>query len=172
MSAAARRPAGGRARKPLPLHERALGLLAVRQRSVREMRTRLLSAGFEPAEVDAEIATLLEVGLLDDAAFARAAAEQALGRRHEGRRSVASTLRIRGVDPTLAQRTIEEVDDQGDEARAVEFARQRASRMTGDPTAVRRRLMGQLQRRGFSQGVAWRAVAAAITADDVTPDAD
>lgn len=161
MSAAARRPAGGRARTertPLPLHERALGLLAVRQRSVREMRSRLVGAGYDPAEVDTEIAALLGVGLLDDEAFARAAAEQALGRRHEGRRAVVSSLRTRGVDPALAQRTIDELDDQGDEVRAAEFVRSRVGRMTGDPAVIRRRLLGQLLRRGFSHAVAWRAI--------------
>ncbi|MFM7719045.1 MAG: hypothetical protein ACKO8G_06105, partial [Actinomycetota bacterium] len=72
---------GGRrtAKQPLPLHERALVLLAVRQRSRRELRSRLLGAGFPEHEVDEELAALESVGLIDDGAFARAAAERGGG---------------------------------------------------------------------------------------------
>jgi SOS response regulatory protein OraA/RecX len=40
------------------VHERALGLLAVRARSRRELQRRLRQAGFEPAAIDEEIARL------------------------------------------------------------------------------------------------------------------
>ena len=87
-----------RGREPKSLHERALGLLAVRARSRVELRRRLLSAGFPADEVDAEVATLASVGLLDDEAFARAAVEEATGRRLQGRRAVVASLSARGVE--------------------------------------------------------------------------
>ena len=45
------RPARREPKNPKSCHERALGLLAVRPRSRRELERRLLQAGFEPEEV-------------------------------------------------------------------------------------------------------------------------
>ena len=53
------------------IHERALGLLAVRQRSRREIQRRLERAGFGPEEVREELDRLQQVGLIDDEAFSR-----------------------------------------------------------------------------------------------------
>src|SRR3972149_3983404 len=55
--------AGRRGGTPRSLHDRALGLLAVRPRSRRELRDRLLRAGVEAAEVDEELVGVAEGGL-------------------------------------------------------------------------------------------------------------
>ena len=107
----------GRSREPknpLSLHDRALGLLAVRPRSRRELQTRLLRAGFEPHEVEDELGRLEAVGLVDDERFAEEFADHALGRRLEGRRSVAASLASKGVDRGTIERTLDELG--GDDA--------------------------------------------------------
>ena len=98
-------PKGGKRRD---VHERALGLLAVRQRSRRELERRLVQAGFEPEAVDAELARLEAVGLVDDGAFARAVVESRMGRRGESRRAVAGKLALAGVDRELATAVLDE----------------------------------------------------------------
>lgn len=50
--------------------KRAMRLLGVRARSCLEMKDRLLKAGFDEATTEAVEIRLLNVGLLDDAAFA------------------------------------------------------------------------------------------------------
>jgi regulatory protein len=90
----------------LPLHERALRLLAVRPRTRRELETRLVRAGFEPDEVAVELTRLEEVGLVDDARFATEFAEHALDRRLQGRRAVAADLSAKGVDRGLIEQTL------------------------------------------------------------------
>ena len=62
------RPARREPKNPKSCHERALGLLAVRPRSRRELERRLLQAGFEPEEVQDTLGRLERVGLIDDAA--------------------------------------------------------------------------------------------------------
>lgn len=165
----------GRAREPkqpLPLHERALGLLAVRQRSRRELRTRLLQAGFEPEAVDAELVVLEEVGLIDDEAFARSVAEQGAGRRMQGRRAVAASLSAKGVDRGTIERALDGLDGPGEEERAFALARSRASRLAGaPPQAAARRLTEFLARRGYAHGLARRAAAAALAVDPDPGDA-
>ena len=153
-------------KEPLPLHERALGLLAVRQRSRRELRTRLLAAGFDAEAVDEELAALEAVGLVDDEAFARAVVERA-GRRLDGRRAVRSALGAKGVERSVIERALEDgvPGDPGgsEDERALTLARARAARLAGlSPEAAHRRLSSFLARRGYDGGVARRAATAAL----------
>jgi regulatory protein len=119
--------------------------------------------------VDAEVATLASVGLLDDEAFARAAVEEATGRRLQGRRAVVASLSARGVDRAVIERALEE--GAGDEAeRAAALARARVTRLAGlAPDVAARRLSDLLMRRGYAPAIARRAAAAALAVD---PDPD
>jgi SOS response regulatory protein OraA/RecX len=91
-----REGSGKRPSKRKDIHERALGLLAVRQRSRRELERRLVQAGFEPDAVAVELGRLEQVGLIDDAAFAAAVVESRMGARGESRRAVGVKLSRRG----------------------------------------------------------------------------
>lgn len=142
----------------VPAKERALRLLSVRARSREELRTRLLRAGFHPAEIEAALRDLETVGLVDDEHFARELASY--GRRHRGlgRRGIVASLRRAGVDPELAERATADLGDD-EEARAVELATRRASRFGSlDPASARRRLFAFLVRRGYDSEVARSAV--------------
>lgn len=162
-------------KKPLPLHERALGLLTVRQRSRRELRSRLIGAGFTPEDVDVELSALAEVGLIDDDAFARSVVEQGMGRRLQGRRAISSALSAKGVDRGTIERALQEVDgdgQEGEEERAFALARTRVGRLAGTPPdKAARRLTEFLARRGFSSSLARRAAIAALAIDPEPPDA-
>ena len=93
------------------IHERALGLLAVRQRSRRELERRLVQAGFDHDEVSDELDRLEGVGLIDDEAFARAVVESRMGTRGESRRVVAGKLTQAGVAPEIAAAALDEAPD-------------------------------------------------------------
>jgi len=153
------------ARHPLPLHDRALGLLAVRPRSRHELQARLLRAGFPPEEVDEELERLVSVGLLDDERFAVEFAEHQIERRRAGRRAVATALSAKGVDRATITRVLEEVqDDEGE--RAARLAADRARGLSGHPPDVAfRRLVSFLVRRGYEPDVARRASLAALGLD-------
>ena len=149
-------------KNPKSCHDRALGLLAVRPRSRRELERRLLRAGFEPAEVRDVLERLERVGLIDDEAFARQYAEHRFGVRREGSRAVVSGLRAAGVAPSLAAAASEEASDD-EEARAGALARSRASRLTGvEPARAFSRLTSLLMRRGYGPEIARRAARQAL----------
>jgi regulatory protein len=152
----------GEGRPRANCHERALGLLAVRQRSRRELEQRLLRAGYPAPEVDDVLERLQGVGLIDDRAFARALAEHAFTARKQGRRSVASSLASKGVDPRVAAAVIDEMGD--DEAgRAAQLAEARAARLAGlEPAKAYQRLTGLLLRRGYSPELAHAAARKAL----------
>ena len=154
------------AKQPLDCHERALRLLAVRPRSRRELGSRLRSAGFETAEVDAELVRLEEVGLLDDGAFARELADHHLTVRRSGRRAVAGALAAKGVSRETIDQTLAGLE--GDETeRAVEVARDRARRLTSlRPEVAYGRLVSFLARRGYDGGTSRQAARVALGFDD------
>ncbi len=158
---------GKRPGKRKDVHERALGLLAVRQRSRKELERRLVQAGFDPEEVGVELIRLEQVGLIDDEAFARAVVQSRTGSRAESRRVVAGKLAQAGVDRDAASAALEE-DLEGDEERAFRLAEAKAVRLRdGDPAVAFRRLFGLLARRGYAPELARRAASRALAVEAV-----
>jgi regulatory protein len=155
-------------KNPKSCHERALGLLAVRPRSRRELERRLLQAAFEPEEVRDVLERLERVGLIDDAAFARQMADYQFGSRKAGRRAVTGALLQKGIAPeVVAQVLADPVQDEED--RALELATSKALRMGSiDPVKAFNRLTGLLIRRGYGPEVARNAArkALSVNADD------
>ena len=157
-----REGSGKRPSKRKDIHERALGLLAVRQRSRRELERRLVQAGFEPDAVEVELARLDQVGLIDDVAFAAAVVESRMGARGESRRAVGVKLQQAGVDRDVALAALDEAPE-GEQDRADRLAQARATRVSGlDPAVGFARVSGFLMRRGYPPGVARQAARRAL----------
>jgi regulatory protein len=154
-------------KQPLGCHDRALLLLGVRARSRAELSSRLLRAGFEAEEVEAELARLEEVGLLDDGAFAHELAQHHLVARRSGRRAVVSALMAKGVARGTIEQTLADLEGDGTEAeRALELASDRARRLRGLTSEVAfGRLVSFLARRGYDGGTARTAARAALDLD-------
>jgi regulatory protein len=151
-----------RPKNPKSCHERALGLLAVRPRSRRELERRLLQARFHASEVHDVLQRLERVGLVDDRAFARQYAEHRFGTRKEGSRGVVQGLRAAGISPALAATVAGEAGDD-DEDRAAELARSRATRLRGvAPEKAFARLSTLLMRRGYGPEIARGAAREAL----------
>jgi regulatory protein len=162
-------PARGR-RRP-GVHDRALGLLAVRARSRRELQQRLTSAGYEAAEIEETLERLAAVGLVDDEAFALAFAEHAVGTKGSGRRAVESALFKKGVPRETIALVLSEVSGGAGEEfeRALDVARARATRLRGqDRVAGFRKLFSFLARRGYPPSVAREAAMRALDLDEAT----
>jgi regulatory protein len=162
----ARKERGGR---KLDVHDRALGLLAVRARSRSELERRLSSAGFERDEIAETLDRLTAVGLVDDEAFARAFAEHAVGTRGEGKRAVESALYAKGVPRDTIELVVSEVtEERGDESdRALALARSRVGRLAGtEPAAAYRKLFSFLARRGYPPSLSREAARRALEIDE------
>ncbi|MEU9046377.1 recombination regulator RecX [Kitasatospora sp. NPDC048343] len=117
-----------------------------------------------PDEVADEVLTRLEeVGLIDDAAFAAAWVESRHAVRGLSRRALAQELRTKGVAADLVEQAVAQLDHD-DEAEAARVLVERKLRSTrGLDRQVRtRRLVGMLARRGYSEGLAFRVVRAAL----------
>jgi regulatory protein len=148
-------------KNPKSCHERALGLLAVRPRTRRELERRLLAARFERREVEDVLVRLERVGLVDDRAFAEQFAEHQYGNRLAGRRAVTGGLMAMGVSPAIAASVVRDGEDE--QERADRLASSKATRMSGvDPARAFTRLTGMLMRRGYGPEVARAAVRRAL----------
>ncbi len=132
--------------------ERALSaayrLLTYRPRSEGEIRSRLLQKGFDPATTEAALEKLRAQGLLDDLAFGRFWRESRQALSPRGEYLLRTELRHKG----LSQETVSEVLADFDEAEsALKVARILRRRLGSlPPEERRRRLWGQLARRGFA----------------------
>lgn len=158
----------------LAVYDRALGMLAARGRSSRDLRQRLVRAGASPAHADAAVARLQDGGLLDDAAYARQVARSRVSTRGDSRRRVSQALAQAGVARTTADEAVADVfeEEAVDEAALVEVAaRKRLRTLDGlDVVTRRRRLYGYLARRGHDaalvRDVVARVLGEAVEADD------
>ena len=79
----------------------AARFLEARSRSVAEVRRRLTSVGYLPVLVDGAIERMIELGMLNDEAFARAWVESRDRARPRGERAIRSELALKGVERTV-----------------------------------------------------------------------
>ncbi len=96
-------PADRRARHaavddPAVVMEAAAAFLAVRSRSVDETRRRLRHHGYQPALVDGVLERLVEMGYLDDEAFAQAWVQSRDRARPRGEMALRRELSLKGID--------------------------------------------------------------------------
>ena len=134
----------------------ALRLLTYRPRTEREVRDRL-ARRFPEDTVEDVVVALRAQRLLDDARFSRQWAESRSSRKPRSARMIARELLAKGVDGDVAEAAVREVDDDDSAYRAI-LKHSRTRGPSGD-AAFQRRLLGYLQRRGFSMSVSRRAIA-------------
>jgi regulatory protein len=143
-----------------------LRLLAVRPRTRVELASALKKRGIA-AEVSRDILErYAEVGMIDDKAFAKAWVTT----RHHGKglagRALAHELRQRGVEQEAVTAALSELDPETEAQTALDLATRKLRTTHGQPDAVFRRLVGMLARKGYSGGVAVRAVKEALATRD------
>ncbi len=132
-------------------YDRAVRMLALRARTVAEVRNDLSGRGFASPVVEEVVLSLLEEGLLNEEAFARGAVIS--GQEHnKGRERIYTDLRRRGIPRALAEDSLERYFDPERERLAVEkliAEGAKATRIT-DRKARSDVAISRASRRGFS----------------------
>ncbi|GAA3842530.1 hypothetical protein GCM10022403_088120 [Streptomyces coacervatus] len=104
-----------------------------------------------------------EVGLINDSAFADAWVESRHHGRGLARRALAQELRTKGVDSTLIDEAVSQLDSEQEEETARELVARKLRSTRGlDRDKRLRRLAGMLARKGYSEGMALRVVRQAL----------
>jgi regulatory protein len=140
--------------------EAALGLLDVRPRSQCEIERRLMIKGYDESVIAGVVAKLTASGFINDDQFAEQWVEsraRAGGLRAMGRRRISQELLAKGVSSERVSAAVSAIGDGDELALAREAAAKKVRLLPTDPATIRserRKLIGFLQRRGFS----WEAV--------------
>jgi regulatory protein len=164
--AEAPRPARPQQTESERAREICLRQLAARPRTRAELAKALIRKEISE-EVIAEVLDRYdEVGIIDDAAFARAWVSSRHHGRGLARRALANELRQRGVDAEVATEALESVDAESEAEIARALVDRKLRTATGTPEAVFRRLVAMLARKGYPAGVAIGAVKDALAARD------
>ena len=135
-----------------------------------------LAAKLSQRNVPEEVAVRLldrfeEVGLVDDAAFARDWVEQRQSGRGLARRALAQELRRKGVDDEVAREALDEIDPEHEVEAARSLVRRKLRSVSDlDQQVAVRRLTGMLARKGYPPSVAFRVVREELDADLVDPE--
>ncbi|MEV0243814.1 recombination regulator RecX [Streptomyces sp. NPDC050674] len=104
-----------------------------------------------------------EVGLINDSAFAEAWVESRHHGRGLARRALARELRTKGVDSTLIDEAVSQLDSEQEEATARELVARKLRSTRGlDRDKRLRRLAGMLARKGYPEGMSLRVVRQAL----------
>ena len=160
--------------------EAAARFLEARSRSIAEVRRRLTTAGYRAELIDAAIGRLIDLGMLDDEAFARAWVESRDRARPRGERALRDELRLKGIDRTVVDRVLGErrTADEEDEASSPDLLaadrliekHARTLERIADPRRRRERAYALLARNGFDPEVC-RDVAARVAKEGEELDA-
>ena len=144
-----------------------LTLLTLAPRTRAQLAVALRKRGIPDEAADAVLARFEDVGLIDDAAFARSWVES----RHYGRglagRALSAELKQRGVAADEIRAALDEQLSPDAEATAARrLVERRIPGTRGLPADQRtRRLAGMLARKGYSPGLAFRVIREALEAE-------
>ena len=146
--------------------DRAVGYLAARARSKREIEQKLLQAGYRPSTVEMVIYKLQRENLLDDADFARQWVESRQNHKL-GRSRIAQELRRKGVSQEEAEEALSAIDDDDQLSGAIALAEKAAARIKPgeDVRKASARIAGMLARRGYAWDIAKQAIQHALSND-------
>jgi len=143
-----------------------LRLLAGGPRTRAQLATTLRKRRIPDEVADAVLGRFAEVGLIDDAAFARAWVESRHHGRGLARKALAAELRQRGVSDGEVRSAVGLLGPQDELAAARRLVDRRVAADRGKPMPVRaRQLMGMLARKGYPAVLAARVVREALEQD-------
>lgn len=139
-----------------------LRLLTDRPRTRAELATALARRGISEEAATVVLDRFNEVGLIDDALFAKAWVSSRHHGRGLARRALGQELRRRGIDSELIGAALEELDPHTEEATARALVARKMRTLHGPPEATMRKLVGMLARKGYPPGLAFRVAKEAM----------
>jgi len=148
--------------------EVCLELLTLAPRTRAQLAGALRRRGIPDDAAEDVLGRFADVGLIDDAAFARAWVES----RHHGRglagRALSAELRRRGVADEEISDAVAELGPDAEAAAATRLVERKLASTRGLSPEVRtRRLAGMLARKGYPAALAFRVIREAMEAEGV-----
>ena len=146
-----------------------LRLLTIAPRTRAQLAQALHRGGVPEAAAETVLSRFADVGLIDDAAFARAWVESRHYSRGLSRRSLSAELRRQGVQSEEIREAVDTLDPEQEVTTARRLVEQKMAGTRGQPPEVRvRRAAGALARKGYPAGLAAQVVREALERDQET----
>ena len=136
--------------------EAAMKFLALRERSVQEVRARLRRSCYDEQTINRVLDTLGLHDLVSDARFAEAWVH-ARSRKY-GKNRIAQELRIKGIDRQEAETALNTLSEEDEYRRAVEQAKKMCRKFQNDP----KKIAQSLTRKGYHWRMAKDAAEEAV----------
>jgi regulatory protein len=136
-----------------------LRLLTIAPRTQAQLAEALHRRGVPDDAAETVLSRFADVGLIDDAAFARAWVESRHYSRGLSRRSLSAELRRQGVQSEEIREAVDTLDPEQEVATARRLVEQKMAGTRGQPPEVRvRRAAGSLARKGYPAGLVFRLI--------------
>ncbi|MGB3479766.1 MAG: RecX family transcriptional regulator [bacterium] len=135
--------------------ERAFKILHYRERSVKELRDRLMRIGFDNSLVDEVIDELIADKTLDDERFARAFVNDYTRLKPKGNRFILSELIRKGVDREIITNLLD-ARDEGELIRI--YIEKKTSNLDMKNPKERQKLVRRLLVRGFTPSIVYEII--------------
>jgi regulatory protein len=136
-----------------------LRLLTIAPKTRAQLAQALRRRGITAEAAEAVLGRFTDVGLIDDAAFARAWVESRHYSRGLSRRSLSAELRRQGVQTEEIREAVDALDPEQEVATARRLVEQKMASTRGQPSEVRvRRAAGSLARKGYPPGLVFRLI--------------
>src|SRR5215472_1420284 len=143
-----------------------LQMLTLAPRTRAELARALRSRGIPAAAADEVLERFADVGLIDDAAFARAWVESRHYSRGLAGRALKMELKRRGVEDEEIREAVAGLGPDAEADTAKRLVEQKLASTAGLPPEARtRRLAGMLARKGYPPGLAFRVIREAMEAE-------
>jgi regulatory protein len=140
--------------------------LTAAPRTRSQLAETLRRRGIPDDAAEAVLGRFTEVGLIDDAMFAKAWVESRHYGRGLGRRALAAELNQRGVEREDIQQAVAKLSPETELSTARSLVERRLRATAGLPAQARlRRLVGMLARKGYPAGLSYRVVREALDRD-------
>jgi regulatory protein len=128
-----------------------------------ELSTYLEARGIPDGIITEVLDRFGDVGLVDDALFARMWAESRHVHRGQSRHVIRQDLRRKGVDDQVIADALDSISDDRERERARTLVERKLSSLARfDPPVIERRLVGMLARKGYPTGVCFSVVREAM----------
>ena len=136
-----------------------LRLLTLAPRTQAQLAAALHRRGIPDETAEAVLSRFADVGLIDDAAFARAWVESRHYSRGLSRRSLSAELRRQGVQTEEIREAVDSLDPEQEVATARRLVERKMAGTRGQPPEARaRRVAGTLARKGYPAGLVFRLI--------------
>jgi regulatory protein len=150
-----------------------LDLLTIAPRTRTQLAQALHRRGVPDQAAEAVLSRFADVGLIDDAAFARAWVESRHYSRGLSRRSLSAELRRQGVQSEEIREAVDTLDPEQEAATARRLVEQKMAGTRGLPPEVRvRRAAGALARKGYPAGLVFRLIKEVLEQEGARDDAE